>query len=97
MLGVLAVVLLCGGGTAAAGPISFVGLAVPHAARVIAGPDNRWVLPYSAMLAPILLVGSDLVGRVIIASGELQVGIITAFAGAPVFIALCRRARLGRA
>ncbi|WP_083419265.1 iron ABC transporter permease [Pseudofrankia sp. BMG5.36] len=95
--GAVAVVLLCGGATAAAGPITFVGLAVPHIARVIAGPDNRWVLPYSAVLAPVLLIGSDLVGRVIIAPGELQVGVVTAFVGAPVFIVLCRRARLGRA
>ncbi|EIV91077.1 iron ABC transporter permease [Frankia sp. QA3] len=94
--GALAVILLCGAATAAAGPITFVGLAVPHVARVIAGPDHRWVLPYSALLAAILLIGADLVGRVIIAPGELRVGIVTAFVGAPVFIALCRRARLAR-
>ncbi|GGQ63046.1 FecCD family ABC transporter permease [Couchioplanes azureus] len=93
-LGALAVALLCGAATAAAGPIGFVGLAVPHLARLLVGPDQRWVLAYSAVLAPILLLGSDVAGRVLIAPAELQVGIVTAFAGAPVFIALCRRRKL---
>ncbi|TDQ50727.1 FecCD family ABC transporter permease [Actinorugispora endophytica] len=93
-LGVGAVVLLCGAATAAAGPIGFVGLAVPHVARFVAGPDQRWVLPYSMLLAPVLLLGSDVAGRALAAPGELQVGIVTAFLGAPVFIALCRRRRV---
>ncbi|WP_086820758.1 iron ABC transporter permease [Allokutzneria sp. NRRL B-24872] len=96
VLGVLAVTVLCGAATAAAGPIAFVGLAVPHAARLIVGTDQRWVLPYSAVLAPILLVGADIIGRFVIAPAELQVGIVTAFLGAPVFIALCRRRSPGR-
>jgi iron complex transport system permease protein len=50
-----AVVLLCGAATAACGPIAFVGLTIPHVARMIVGPDYRWALPYSMMLAPILL------------------------------------------
>lgn len=94
VLGAIAVTLLCGGATAAAGPIGFVGLAVPNAARLLVGPDQRWVLPYSMVLAPALLVASDTIGRVIAAPGELEVGIVTAFVGAPVFIALCRRRRL---
>ncbi|WP_308315457.1 iron chelate uptake ABC transporter family permease subunit [Streptomyces sp. ISL-100] len=94
VLGVVAVMLLCGAATAAAGPISFVGLAVPHVARLLVGPDQRWVLAYSMLLAPILLIGADIVGRVLGAPGELQVGIITAFLGAPLFIALCRRRKL---
>ncbi|MBT2491940.1 iron chelate uptake ABC transporter family permease subunit [Streptomyces sp. ISL-96] len=94
VLGVVAVMLLCGAATAAAGPISFVGLAVPHVARLLVGPDQRWVLAYSMVLAPILLIGADVVGRVLGAPGELQVGIITAFLGAPLFIALCRRRKL---
>ncbi|HEY8523811.1 MAG TPA: iron chelate uptake ABC transporter family permease subunit [Acidimicrobiales bacterium] len=89
-----ALVLLCGGATAAAGPIVFVGLTVPHVARAICGPDYRWILPWSAVLAPILLVGSDVVGRVVARPGELQVGIVTALLGAPFFIALVRRRRL---
>jgi len=90
----LAVVLLVGAGTAAAGPIAFVGLTVPHVARAICGPDHRWVLPYSAVLAPVLLLGSDVLGRVVVAPGELQVGIVTALVGGPVFVALVRRRRL---
>jgi iron complex transport system permease protein len=94
LTGALAVTLLCGAATAAAGPIAFVGLTIPHVARMIAGSDQRWVLPYSSVLAPILLIGADVVGRVIIAPAEMQVGIVTAFIGAPVFIALCRRRKL---
>jgi iron complex transport system permease protein len=94
--GALAVALLCGAATAAVGPIGFVGLTVPHVARMMAGPDHRWVLPYSAVLAPVLVVGADVVGRVVVAPGELEVGIVMAFVGAPVFIALCRRRRIAQ-
>ncbi|MGH3520219.1 MAG: FecCD family ABC transporter permease [Haloechinothrix sp.] len=94
VLGAISVTVLCGAATAAAGPIWFVGLAVPHMARLIVGTDQRWVLPYSMVLAPILLLGADILGRVLGAPGELQVGIVTAFVGAPVFIALCRRRKL---
>ncbi|MER6999748.1 iron chelate uptake ABC transporter family permease subunit [Streptomyces sp. NPDC000410] len=94
VLAALAVMLLCGAATAAAGPISFVGLAVPHIARFVVGPDQRWVLAYSMLLAPVLLIGSDVLGRLLGAPGEVQVGIVTAFIGAPLFIALCRRRKL---
>ncbi|GAA3735503.1 FecCD family ABC transporter permease [Spinactinospora alkalitolerans] len=92
----VAIVLLCGGATAAAGPIAFVGLTVPHVARAVTGPDQRWVLPYSAVLAAILLVGADTLGRVVLPNGELEVGIVTALIGAPVFIALVRRKRMAQ-
>ena len=88
------VVLLVGAATAAAGPIGFVGLTVPHVARAITGPDYRWVLPYSAVLAPILLLGSDIIGRVVARPAELQVGIVTALVGSPFFVALVRRRKL---
>jgi iron complex transport system permease protein len=88
------VVLLCGAATAAAGPIGFVGLTIPHVARLVTGPDYRWILPYSALLAPILLLGSDVIGRVVALPGELQVGIVTAVLGAPFFIVLVRRRKL---
>ncbi|MFF9909268.1 FecCD family ABC transporter permease [Streptomyces sp. NPDC013457] len=94
VLAAVAVMLLCGAATAAAGPISFVGLAVPHIARFIVGADQRWVFAYSMLLAPVLLIGSDVIGRVLGAPGEVQVGIVTAFIGAPLFIALCRRRKL---
>jgi iron complex transport system permease protein len=92
--GATCIVLLCGAATAAAGPIAFVGLAVPHIARAITGPDFRWVMPYSMVLAPILLLGADVTGRVIARPGEVQVGIVTAVIGAPVFIALVRSRRI---
>jgi iron complex transport system permease protein len=92
----VSVVLLCGSATAAAGPILFVGLTVPHVARAICGPDYRWILPYSAVLAPILLLGSDVVGRLVARPAELQVGLVTALVGAPFFIALVRGRRLAQ-
>ncbi|MEU0086987.1 iron chelate uptake ABC transporter family permease subunit [Streptomyces sp. NPDC006274] len=94
VLGAVAVMLLCGAATAAAGPIGFVGLVVPHIARFVVGPDQRWMLAYSMLLAPVLLIGADVLGRVLGSPGEIQVGIVTAFLGAPLFIALCRRRKL---
>jgi len=90
----LAAVILAGGATAAAGPIAFVGLTVPHLARAITGPNYRWILPYAMLMAPILLLGADVIGRVIAPPGEVQVGIVTAFIGAPFFILLVRRRKL---
>ncbi|MFF5262835.1 FecCD family ABC transporter permease [Actinomadura viridis] len=92
-LGGLAVVLLCGSATAAVGPIAFLGLAVPFIVRAWTGPDQRWVLPYSLLLAPVLLLGADVLGRVA-APGELETGIVTAFLGAPIFMLMVRRGGL---
>lgn len=90
----VAVVLLCGGATAAVGPIGFIGLTIPHIARLITRADYRWTLVYSMLLAPVLLLLADVVGRLIARPGEVQVGIVTALIGAPVFIALVRRKKL---
>ncbi|MFJ2570707.1 FecCD family ABC transporter permease [Streptomyces halstedii] len=90
----LAVVLLCGAATVVAGPIGFVGLAVPHAARLITGPDYRWVLPYSMVLAPVMLLVADIVGRIVAPPGEVQVGVVTAAIGCVPFIWLVRRRKL---
>ena len=92
----IAVTLLAGAATAAAGPIVFVGLAVPHLARLLVGPDQRWVVGYSLLLAPVLLVGADVLGRVVSGTGEIEVGIVTAVLGAPVFLALARRRRVAQ-
>lgn len=92
----LAVILLCGAATAVVGPIVFVGLAVPHAARAITGPDQRWVMPFAMIIAPALLLSADVIGRVIDHPGEVQVGVVTAFLGAPLFIALVRRRRIAQ-
>ena len=67
---------------------------MPHVARMITGPDYRWILPYSMVLAPILLLGSDILGRIVLRPGELQVGIVTAAIGAPFFVWLVRRRNL---
>ncbi|MGK5642626.1 FecCD family ABC transporter permease [Streptomyces sp. URMC 126] len=93
VLGLAAVTLLCGAATAACGPIVFVGLMVPHMVRSFTGPDLRWVLPYAALLAPVLLLGTDILGRVVARPSELQVGIVTALVGGPLFIRLIRRRR----
>ena len=93
-LSLVAITLLAGGATAIAGPIAFVGLMVPHVARWIVGPDQRWILAYTLLLAPILLLVADIVGRIALRPGELPVGIVTACLGAPVLIVLVRRARV---
>jgi iron complex transport system permease protein len=92
--GALAVTLLTGAAVAVAGPIVFLGLVVPHAVRFLIGPDHRWLLPYTAVLAPCLLLAADIAGRVLGRPGEIRAGVIVAFAGAPFFIYLVRRRRL---
>ncbi|MGW5325802.1 FecCD family ABC transporter permease [Streptomyces sp. NPDC004014] len=92
-LAMLAATVLSGAATAACGPIVFVGLMVPHAVRSFTGPDLRWILPYATVLSPVLLLGADVLGRVVARPAELQVGIVTALVGGPVFIFLVRRRR----
>jgi iron complex transport system permease protein len=93
-LACLGFVLLAGGAVAAAGPIAFVGLVVPHVARGIAGADYRWIVPYAVVLGAVLLLVSDIAGRVVAWPSDLGVGIVTAFVGAPFFIWLVRRRKL---
>nr|WP_231626320.1 iron chelate uptake ABC transporter family permease subunit [Streptomyces apocyni] len=95
-LSMAAATLLCGAATAACGPIAFVGLMVPHLVRSFTGPDQRWILPYAAVLSPVLLLGSDVVARVVARPSELQVGIVTALIGGPLFIYLVRRRKLAQ-
>ncbi|HEY8490150.1 MAG TPA: iron ABC transporter permease, partial [Dehalococcoidia bacterium] len=90
----LLVVLMAGGAVAVAGPIGFVGLAVPHIVRAVSGPDYRWLLVFSAVGGPILLLGADIVGRVVARPAEIQVGIVTAVVGAPLLIFLARQRRI---
>lgn len=85
---------LCAAVTAVAGPIGFVGLMVPHAVRLVAGSDQRWLLPLSALGGAVLLILADTIGRVLGSPGEVEAGIITAFLGAPVLIAIARRTRM---
>ncbi|WAE75842.1 iron ABC transporter permease [Streptomonospora nanhaiensis] len=90
----LGAVLLCGAATAAAGPIMFVGLVVPHMCRLLIGVDHRWLLPFSALLGAALLTVADVVGRVVARPAEVEVGIVTALIGAPVFIYIVRRQKV---
>ncbi|WP_308250805.1 FecCD family ABC transporter permease [Nonomuraea rhizosphaerae] len=96
VLTAVSITLLCGSATAAAGPLWFVGLAVPHAVRAVVGQDQRWVLPYTMLTAPVLLLAADVAGRLIARPGEVQVGIMCAVIGAPIFIVMARRRRLAQ-
>jgi len=87
-------VVLCGAATAVVGPIAFVGLVVPHMCRLLVGTDHRWLLPVSAVVGAALLVAADVVGRVVARPGEIEVGVITALIGAPVFIWIVRRQKV---
>jgi iron complex transport system permease protein len=87
----IAVTLLAGSATAVAGPLVFVGLVVPHVVRWTLGPDQRGIVLGSLLLGPALVVLSDVLGRVAVLPSEMPVGIVTAFVGAPVLIALVRR------
>lgn len=95
-LACLSVMMLAGAATAAAGPIGFVGLVAPHLARAITGPDNRRVLPLSALIAASVLLGADIIGRVVAPPAEVAAGIVAAILGGPFFIHAVRRFRLAR-
>lgn len=88
------VVMLAGASVAVAGPIGFVGLAVPHIVRWFSGPDYRWVTGFCVVVGPLLLLGADIIGRTIAQPSEVQVGIVTAMVGAPFLIALARRRKV---
>jgi iron complex transport system permease protein len=94
ILGIVAITLLAGSATAACGPIAFVGLVVPHVVRMVTGPDYRWLLPASALAGAALLLVADVIGRVVVRPGELQVGIVLALVGGPFFVWLVRRRKM---
>jgi iron complex transport system permease protein len=85
--------ILTGAVTAFSGPIGFVGLIVPHSIRIIAGPDNRILIPASFFGGAAFLVVCDTVARTILAPAEIPVGAITALLGGPFFIVLLKRRR----
>ena len=93
VLVIATITLLCGAATAAAGPIAFVGLVVPHVLRLIVGVDQRTILVLSALVGPSLVLAADVIGRVVAQPSELEVGVVTAFIGAPVLIILLLRRR----
>ncbi|WEV27171.1 iron ABC transporter permease [Streptomyces sp. 71268] len=91
IVGGLGAAVLTGVGVAAAGPIAFVGLAVPHIARAVVGTDHRWVLPMAALIGPVMLLVSDTVGRIIFPPSEVPAGVMTSLIGVPFLVALVRR------
>ncbi|MEU7212676.1 iron chelate uptake ABC transporter family permease subunit [Streptomyces sp. NPDC044989] len=96
VLSVLAITLLCGGATAVCGPIGFIGLMIPHAARAFCGPDPRWMFPFCALYAPVLMLVSDVIGRVVMPPSEIEVGTVTAFLGGLLFIHLVRQRKVAQ-
>jgi ABC-type Fe3+-siderophore transport system, permease component len=90
---ILSVAAAVGASVAISGGIGFVGIVVPHLLRLSIGPDNRYLLPASALLGASLLLLADAVSRTIVAPAELPIGIITAIAGAPFFIWILLRRR----
>lgn len=93
-LTMVAVTLLAGAATAAVGPIGFVGLAVPFLSRWLVGTDQRWVTVFSALLGPVWLLTADVIARVLVRPDEVQVGIIAALIGAPIFVLIVRRKKI---
>ena len=87
-------IVLAASAVAIAGPVAFVGLAVPHISRALVGSDYRWVTAMCLTSGPCLLLGADVVGRMVVSPLELQVGIVTALVGAPFLIFLVRSRRL---
>ncbi|MFF7204548.1 FecCD family ABC transporter permease [Streptomyces sp. NPDC008141] len=91
IVGGVGATVLTGVAVAAAGPIAFVGLAVPHIARAIVGGDHRWLLPMAALIGPVMLLVSDVIGRIVFPPGEIPAGVMTALIGVPFLVALVRR------
>ena len=85
------IVVLAGGSVAMGGSIAFIGLIVPHIARILVGHDYRWIIPYCLLIGACLLLLSDIIARLIIMPQELPIGVMTAFIGTPIFIFIARR------
>lgn len=92
----LAIVVMCGACTAAAGPISFVGLTAPFVGRLIVGMNHRRLIPATALIAAAVVLVADIAGRLIVPSGEIGVGIMISIIGAPMFVAIVRRRKIAQ-
>jgi iron complex transport system permease protein len=90
---IVAVAAAVGASVAVSGGIGFVGIVVPHLLRLLIGPDNRYLLPASALLGASMLLLADAVSRTIVAPAELPIGIVTATVGAPFFLWILLRRR----
>ncbi|MGX2993307.1 FecCD family ABC transporter permease [Streptomyces sp. JNUCC 64] len=91
--GIVSVTLLAGGATALTGGIAFIGLMVPHVVRWFTGPDQRWIIAYTVLASPVLVLTADVAGRLVARPGEIEAGVLTALIGGPVLIALVRRGK----
>lgn len=87
----VSVVVLTASAVSIAGPLGFVGLVVPHAVRLIVGPDYNRIIPFSAIFGAVFLLAVDSVARTIFAPAEIATGIVTSLLGAPLFLLLVRR------
>ncbi|HWK22982.1 MAG TPA: iron ABC transporter permease [Ureibacillus sp.] len=94
LIATLGGVLLCGAATALAGPIGFIGLIATHVIRLLIGSDLRFIIPMSALAGAIILTISDVCGRLLGSPSELEVGIVTAFIGAPILILITMKAKM---
>ncbi len=88
---IIAVAVAVGISVAAVGTISFIGLVVPHAVRILCGPDHRRLLPACMVLGALVMVLADLAARMMLSPAELPIGVFTALVGAPFFVALVMR------
>lgn len=88
--------LMAAAGVSVGGLIGFVGLVVPHGARLVVGPDHRYLFPTSVIYGAVVMILADLVARTALAPLELPVGAITALFGAPFFLYLLSQAKAGR-
>ena len=91
LLGAMGATVLTGAAVAAAGPIAFTGLAVPHIARALVGTAHRWLLPMAALLGPVMILVSDVIGRILFPPSEVPVAVMTALLGVPFLVVLVRR------
>jgi len=94
IIGIAAITLLAGPVTALCGPIGFLGLVAPHAARLLTGHDYRRLVPFAGIIGAVLILVSDTIGRLVAFHGELEAGIVMSIIGAPILIGLTRRKRM---
>ncbi|WP_317368095.1 iron ABC transporter permease [uncultured Tyzzerella sp.] len=94
IISTISAILLCSTVTALAGPIGFIGLMAPHIIRMLFGNNIKFIIPISAFIGGIILTFSDVIGRLIGSPSELEVGIVTSFIGAPIFIIISMKAKV---
>ncbi len=94
IISTISAILLCSTVTALAGPIGFIGLMAPHIIRMLFGNNIKFIIPMSAFIGGIILTFSDVIGRLIGSPSELEVGIVTSFIGAPIFIIISMKAKV---